>query len=104
MVTFVKQYGLERTGTNAVRALLEGWFERVIVLMHVLGDKHSAPVDLEATLRATARSRDPALAFVLAATDAAPALTTDFSADPLQPAFVRWVAPALYDEVRAGRL
>lgn len=76
----VKQYGERRTGTNALRALLMENFADLLVLMHVLGDKHSAPVDLAAHVRAwqalapdVAADRD----LVRSATMAAPAMTTD---------------------------
>ncbi|MEZ4453826.1 MAG: hypothetical protein R3B09_30500 [Nannocystaceae bacterium] len=43
MSIYVKQYGAERTGTNVLRLLLPRAFPGARVLMHVLGDKHSAP-------------------------------------------------------------
>ncbi len=43
---FVKQYGAKRTGTNALRLLLERQFDDLHVLMHILGDKHSLPTQL----------------------------------------------------------
>jgi hypothetical protein len=42
-VVFLKQFGERRTGTNYLRQLLSENFTNVVVLMHVLGDKHSAP-------------------------------------------------------------
>lgn len=105
MATFIKQYGIERTGTNALRTLLEGSVEGVVVLMHVLGDKHSPPVDLEALLRAVEGRPDAALAFVTAATQAALSATTDLSGDPRQVEHLRGLARDLYraaleDEIR----
>ncbi len=41
-------------GTNAVRALLERYVPDVTVLMHMLRDKHSPPVDLDEVVRITA--------------------------------------------------
>ena len=42
----LKQYGAPRTGTNYLRLLVQANFPNVLVLMHVLGDKHSAPADI----------------------------------------------------------
>lgn len=39
----VKQYGLQRTGTNAVKALLEDNFHNVEVLTTTYGSKHDLP-------------------------------------------------------------
>lgn len=44
-ICFIKQYGEIRTGTNLIRALIKENFSNTEVLMHVLGDKHSLPVD-----------------------------------------------------------
>jgi len=73
---FLKQYGERRTGTNALRALLSANLRGVVVLMHVLGDKHSPPVNFDEIWRDAQASDDPAYAFVSRATFAAPALTT----------------------------
>jgi hypothetical protein len=107
MPTFVKQYGIERTGTNVVRALLQGYVGGVVVLMHVLGDKHSPPVDLRAVLSAVEGRPDAALAFVATATQAAPALTTDVPGDPRQVEHLRTLArdlhrAALEDDIRVA--
>ncbi|GAB3526623.1 hypothetical protein [Arthrobacter monumenti] len=39
-MTFIKQYGLERSGTNAIRGLVEVNFDRCTVLSNTLGHKH----------------------------------------------------------------
>lgn len=65
---YFKQYGAKRTGTNFLRALLEVNFEDAGVLMHVLGNKHAPPVDLESLL--PMGEPDP-LRFVQAASEAA---------------------------------
>jgi len=105
--TFVKQYGIERTGTNVLRALLEGYVGDVVVLMHVLGDKHSPPVDLQAVLSAVEGRPDAAMAFVTAATQSAPSSTTDVPGDPRQVEHLRTLARDLYwaaleDEIRVA--
>ena len=41
-MTVIKQFGLQRSGTNIVRALLQINFEDVVVLQNFLGDKHTA--------------------------------------------------------------
>jgi hypothetical protein len=48
MTLYLKQYGERRTGTNALRALIAANYADVAVLMHILGDKHSPPADLDA--------------------------------------------------------
>lgn len=40
--TFIKQYGHQRSGTNAIKALIETNFVNVHVLPNYLGDKHGA--------------------------------------------------------------
>ncbi len=39
---YIKQFGLQRSGTNAVKALIELNFKNVIVLSNYLGNKHEA--------------------------------------------------------------
>lgn len=73
---FVKQYGERRTGTNAVRALLTLNFTNLFVLMHILGDKHSAPVDLDALQRSVGESADASWQFTWQATYSVPSDTT----------------------------
>jgi hypothetical protein len=96
---FLKQYGERRTGTNALRALITANCRDVVVLMHILGDKHSPPVALEELWREVQSSDDPAWQFVSRATFAAPARTTSRddagqlaelrrSAEPLTASFV----------------
>lgn len=39
-MTYIKQFGLQRSGTNALKALIEVNFKNVIVLSNYLGNKH----------------------------------------------------------------
>jgi hypothetical protein len=102
--TFVKQYGLQRTGTNAVRALLETYVPGVSVLMHVLGDKHSPPVDLPGVMHLAEGSPQPALTFVSLASVLAPAETTRLPDCAQQRDYVEAIAPELYQQVLSGGL
>lgn len=43
MTRFIKQYGMQRTGTNWTRAIIEANFQDVRVLVNVLGWKHGLP-------------------------------------------------------------
>jgi hypothetical protein len=75
--------------------------------MHVLGDKHSPPVDLRAVLGAVEGRPDAATAFVTAATRSAPSSTTDVPGDPRQVEHLRTLAPDLYraaleDDIRVA--
>jgi hypothetical protein len=103
VVVFIKQYGEARSGTNWLRTLLQQNYANVVVLMHVLGDKHSAPVDIEDVLLRTVSEPDPDLAFVCAATLAAPAETTNLR-DSGQSEYLRRLASPLAEAVRSGRL
>jgi hypothetical protein len=94
MTVFLKQYGEKRTGTNYVRALLSANFSNVVCLMHVLGDKHSAPVAFDDIRRRSLGSPDEAWQFVTAATVAAPAETTRAN-DTEQLKYIRNVAQQL---------
>ncbi|MCA1675290.1 MAG: hypothetical protein LC799_24910 [Actinobacteria bacterium] len=101
MTSYVKQYGAQRTGTNVVRTVLSDYLSDVVVLMHVLGDKHSAPVDF-AALR-----RQPCTApgdWVEAATRQAPSFTTDLDGDPAQALLVRELADGIETAVATGEL
>jgi len=69
----VKQYGEMRTGTNLVRALRSPHGR---VLMHILGDKHSPPVDFDSLWEEAQSADDPARWFVHEATFRAPSATT----------------------------
>ncbi|HEY6140095.1 MAG TPA: tetratricopeptide repeat protein [Thermoanaerobaculia bacterium] len=80
--TFVKQYGERRTGTNFVRALLCANYH-VEVLMHIFGDKHSAPAPFDEYWREAQSDPMPARAFAWRATFSVPAATTN-ALDPLQ--------------------
>jgi hypothetical protein len=75
--------------------------------MHVLGDKHSLPVDLQAVLNAVEGRPDAAMAFVTAATQSAPSSTADVPRDPRQVEHLRTLARDLYraaleDDVRVA--
>lgn len=48
-MTYVKLYGLQRSGTNLVKGLLEINFQDVIVLQRILGNKYG-PLDRERVL------------------------------------------------------
>ena len=76
MQVFFKQYGERRTGTNYLRYLLPANFANAVVLMHVLGDKHSPPAPFDAIWQASRDAADPALEFVVRATHAVPAEST----------------------------
>ncbi len=103
MATFFKQYGAHRTGTNVVRTLLTDNFRDVVVLMHVLGDKHSRPVDLAEVLRASEAAADPAWDFVTRATWSMPAASTNPQAER-QLAYLRSVAAPVLEAARARRI
>jgi hypothetical protein len=75
--------------------------------MHVLGDKHSPPVDLRAVLSAVEGRPDAAIAFVTSATRSAPSSTTDVPGDQRQVEHLRALASDLYraaleDEIRVA--
>ena len=98
-----KQYGAMRTGTNAVRALTEANFADTRVLMHVLGDKHSAPVDFDDLHAAVRDAADPAWEFVSRATWMVPAIGGDRqSVERL--AYLRSIAEAVFESYRSNQL
>ncbi len=43
---FIKQFGLQRSGTNALKALLETNFPKIRLLTTFLGNKHQ-PIDFD---------------------------------------------------------
>ncbi len=100
----VKQYGLQRTGTNGLRALLEAHVPGTRVLMHVLGDKHSPPVDLAEVLRAVEHDLHPALAFITLATRLAPAQTTALDSDERQRAYIASIAEEVFAAAHASEI
>jgi hypothetical protein len=69
---FVKQYGEYRTGANALRALLLENFDNAVVLMHVLGDKHSRPADFGSLARGLAEPGADAHRIILEAARSRP--------------------------------
>jgi len=98
---FLKQYGERRTGTNVLRALTAANFQDVVVLMHILGDKHSPPVPLDDFWRDAQQAANPAFEFVSRATFAVPALTTSAD-DRRQIAEVRRCAAAVAEAFTSG--
>jgi len=76
MPLYLKQYGERRTGTNALRALIAANYGGVSVLMHILGDKHSPPADLDALWSEVQGCRGRDWLFVSRATREAPSRTT----------------------------
>ncbi len=103
MTVCLKQYGEKRTGTNYLRALLIGNYPGVVPLMHILGDKHSPPVDLCLHWETVASTDDPAWEFVRSASFAAPAESTR-PTDPAQLGYLREVAEVVTQSVRSNEL
>ena len=97
---FLKQYGERRTGTNYLRGLLRANFDNVVVLMHVLGDKHSAPVPIDLPENGSA---EEAHAWVRTLTHAAPAESTR-TGNEAQEQYMREVAVDLVEAARDQRL
>ncbi|MGH9932769.1 MAG: hypothetical protein ACREA9_26500 [Pyrinomonadaceae bacterium] len=103
MKVFLKQYGEKRTGTNYLRTLLLKNFPDVVPLMHVLGDKHSAPVPLYEYWRQTHTLPDAAWEFVARSTFAAPAESTN-PGDPGQLQHMRSLSEDLAKSFAEGLL
>jgi hypothetical protein len=102
-VVFIKQYGERRTGTNALRALIGANFRNVFVLMHILGDKHDVPVDLERLDAALAGAPDPAWELVREATYARPGQTS-YPGDYGQLRFLKALCASVYAAFHERRL
>jgi hypothetical protein len=102
-LVYLKQYGERRTGTNFLRAILLENHPSAYPLMHVLGDKHSPPVDLAAELEKTRNLPSADFEFVTHATLANPAKTTS-SEQTDQQTHVRRLAHSLAACAREGRL
>ena len=100
---FVKQYGERRTATNYLRALLLANYPSVMPLMHVLGDKHSEPVELDVYLREARRATDPDWEFVRSATMAVPAESTR-AGDSVQVEYLKNIAPSVARGAREGTI
>jgi hypothetical protein len=100
---FLKQYGERRTGTNFIRIVLASNYANAMPLMHILGDKHSPPVDLNAHLERARLMPDPEWEFVCSATYAAPAESTKLQ-DAVQLEHMKAVARSLASGVRERRL
>lgn len=100
---FLKQYGERRTGTNYLRAVLQLNYQNAVPLMHVLGDKHSPPVDLPDLWDSLGHQPDKDVAFITQATYAAPAEST-FPGDPVQTAHLIALAKPLAVAVQTNRL
>jgi hypothetical protein len=103
MITCIKQYGARRTGSSYIRAMIAANYSEVLPLIHILGDKHSPPVDLDHFLRTSVAAPDPDWEFVRAATLAAPAESTR-PHDERQIACLRRTAARVADSVRRGTL
>lgn len=97
---FLKQFGERRTGTNYLRKLLSENFYNVVVLMHVLGDKHSAPSLLSPP---DSVSEDAAYQWVRGLTLSSPAETTRID-DADQESYMRSIAVPLVEAVHRGEL
>jgi hypothetical protein len=95
-----KQYGEMRTGTNLVRALRS---RNDRILMHILGDKHSPPVDLPSLWQESQSAEAPAQWFVSEATFRAPAATTTRN-DARQLELVHTIADEVAGAYAAGAL
>jgi hypothetical protein len=102
-LVYLKQYGERRTGTNFLRTILLTNHANAYPVMHVLGDKHSPPVDLAAALEQTRGLPNADLEFVTRATMAAPAKTT-IAEESDQQHHLQKLAHPLAASVRAGRL
>jgi hypothetical protein len=103
MTVFLKQYGEKRTGTNFLRALLLMNYENAVPLMHVLGDKHSAPVPFDDYWDRVKDAPDAARQFVTLCTRAAPAETTAED-DAAQRRHLEEIEIAVGESFDAGRL
>jgi hypothetical protein len=100
--TFLKQYGERRTGTNAVRAMLMMNFVNTFVLMHILGDKHSRPVDVQKACDGAPDDASAAWRFVESTTRAIPGETSVPGAYT-QLRFLRAIHRDVYDAYRSDR-
>lgn len=100
--TYIKQYGERRTCTNALRAMLMQTFADTFVLMHILGDKHSAPVDLLALYDKCRTSEDPSWEFVTFSTFVRPSQSTTQGAFS-QLRFVRAICGSVTAAFHEGR-
>ena len=90
----VKQYGEMRTGTNIVRSCLAEHFEEVLVLMHLLGDKHSPPAPFMSLWKQVLEGALERYDFALRATECRPAESTRLD-EPGQAAYVEQWASAI---------
>lgn len=100
---FLKQYGERRTGTNFLRAILLYNYSDAVLLMHVLGDKHSPPVDFDSCLKQANPLANPGWEFVNRATSAASAEGVRDD-DPPRLDHMRKYADALARSVEKKRL
>jgi hypothetical protein len=97
---FLKQFGERRTGTNYLRYLLVENFTNVVVLMHVLGDKHSVPAPL---FPPDTRTPEAAYQWVHALTTSVRAEST-VAGDGGQQEYLRSIAVPLLEAVRERKL
>lgn len=91
MTIFIKQYGEKRTGTNLLKLLITTRFSGVMVLMHILGDKHSPPLPLRKIFERATQAHAAPSEFATIATRERPAETTS-EEDREQHLFLRAVA------------
>jgi|SRR5579872_1773836 len=96
----IKQYGERRTGTNYLKSLLEENFHHVLVLMHVLGDKHSAPVELSRDFPASNANAYERVRILTAKSHA----TGFWRSNASQRAYMRSIASEAIDAVQNGEL
>jgi hypothetical protein len=99
----VKQYGEMRTGTNVLRERVMRSWEDVLMLMHVLGDKHSTPAPFADIWHQVRKGTLDRLQFAAQATKARPAITTD-ALNEHQVSFVRRWASPIADAYQQGTL
>ncbi len=99
----VKQYGEKRTGTNLLRLLLSSNVPDIVVLMHILGDKHSPPAPFGRIWRGCQGSADPDGDFVREATFGIPAEYTHPD-KPEQQDLLRRLAGPVAEAYRSERL
>ncbi|MEO0472888.1 MAG: hypothetical protein AAF206_24945, partial [Bacteroidota bacterium] len=96
----LKQFGEMRTGTNYLRYLFQQW-TNTLILMHVLGDKHSPPVKVDA-MRKSGRYED-SLQLVLDATWQHPAKST-YPQSEEQTRYMQSVAEEIVASIDQGQL
>jgi len=102
MQRFIKQYGERRTGTNLLRAILLRYCSNVTVLMHILGDKHSAPPQ-QITLNKYPIGTEDILNWIRDTTEQIPAETTNLC-DTHQNAYLESISVPLANAIKSEKL